>query len=143
MVNCPNCGTEVAVAVKCWTVTPMKHRAGGGYIPAFRVGIFVCPKCRSKFRAKVDAEAKPVKMNVRELAAKAKAIQEGLTQTLQNLREKIMLLETTERTGLLVEIDKLKNVAESRANALETEVNQLREELRFLREFLGESEETD
>ena len=82
-------------------------------------------------------------MNVRELVAKVKEIQEGLTQTLRNLREKIMLLETTERTGLLMEIDKLKNVAESRANALETEVNQLREELRFLREFLGESEEAD
>ena len=143
MIDCPNCGTEVAVAVKCWTVAPMKRKAGGGYTPAFRVGIFVCPKCKSKFRTRVDVAAKPVKMNVRELVAKVKEIQEGLTQTLRNLREKIMLLETTERTGLLMEIDKLKNVAESRANALETEVNQLREELRFLREFLGESEEAD
>ena len=142
MVDCPNCGTEVAVAVKCWTVTPVKHRAGGGYIPAFRVGIFVCPKCKSRFRAKVDAAAKPVETNFRELVAKVKEIREGLTQTLRNLQEKIALLET-ERTGLLVEIEKLKKVAESRANALETEVNHLREELRSLRDFLGENEEAD
>jgi len=142
LVDCPNCGTEVAVAVKCWTVTPLKYSAIGSYIPAFRVGIFVCPKCKSKFRAKVDAAAKPVKMNVRELVTQVKEIREGLTQTLRNLREKIALLET-ERTGLLVEIAKLKKVAESRANALETEVNQLREELKFLREFLGDSKETN
>ena len=41
------------------------------------------------------------------------------------------------------EIEKLKKIAESRANALEDEVNQLREELKSLREFLGASEEAD
>jgi cell shape-determining protein MreC len=41
----------------------------------------------------------------------------------------------------MVEIEKLKKVAESRANALETEVNQLREELKSLRDLLGTSEE--
>jgi hypothetical protein len=41
-----------------------------------------------------------------------------------------------------VEIEKLKKVAESRANALEIDLNQLREELNSLREFLGVSEET-
>jgi len=43
----------------------------------------------------------------------------------------------------LVEIDKLKKVAESRANALEVEVKQLREEIKSLRELLGVSEEID
>jgi ribosomal protein L29 len=38
-----------------------------------------------------------------------------------------------------MKIEKLKEVAESRANALETEVNQLREELRSLRDLLGTS----
>jgi vacuolar-type H+-ATPase subunit I/STV1 len=141
LVACPNCGTEVATAVKCWTVSPAKHRATG-YIPEFRVGIFECPKCESKFRSKVDATAKPVKTDVKDLVVKVKEIREGLMQTLRVLREKINTLET-ERTSLLVEIEELKKVAESRANALETEVNQLREELRLLRELLGASEERD
>jgi predicted nucleic acid-binding Zn-ribbon protein len=61
-------------------------------------------------------------------------------QTLKTLREKIRTLET-ERAGLMVEIEKLKKVAESRADALENEVNQLREEMKSLRELLGDSEE--
>ena len=140
MVECPNCGTEVAAAVKCWTVTPVKH-TDKGTIPAFRVGIFVCPTCKSKFRAKANATAKPAETNVTDLIKKLKEIHAGLTQTLRTLRKKIATLET-ERTGLLVEIEKLKKVAESRANALETEVNQLREELKSLRDLLGASEET-
>jgi predicted RNA-binding Zn-ribbon protein involved in translation (DUF1610 family) len=67
LVECPNCGTEAAVAVKCWTVTPVKHRAIGD-ISAFRVGIFVCPKCQAKFRAKVDVAAKPMETNFEELS---------------------------------------------------------------------------
>ncbi len=54
--------------------------------------------------------------------------------------EKINTLET-ERASLLVEIEQLKKVAESRANALEVEVEQLREELGSLREFLGVGQE--
>lgn len=139
MVACPNCGTEVATAIKCWTVAPAKHTARGR-IPEFRVGIFECPKCKSKFRSKVEATAKPVKTNVKDLAVKVKEIHEGFTHTLRALREKIKTLET-ERAGLWAEIENLKKVAESRANALETEVNQLREEIRSLRELLGASEE--
>jgi predicted nucleic acid-binding Zn-ribbon protein len=62
-------------------------------------------------------------------------------QTLSNLREKIKTWET-ERAGLMTEIEKLKKVAESRANALEDEVTQLREEIKNLKELLGDSEET-
>jgi chorismate mutase len=141
LVECPNCGTEVAVAVRCWTVTPVKHRAIGD-IPAFRVGIFFCPKCQAKFRAKVDATAKPMETNIKELVVEIKMIHEGLTQTLRTLRDKITTLET-ERTSLMVEIGKLKKVADARANALENEVNQLREELKSLREFLNDNEEAD
>jgi vacuolar-type H+-ATPase subunit I/STV1 len=140
LVDCPNCGTRVATAVKCWTVTPVKHSAKGD-IPAFRVGIFMCPKCKSKFRAKVDATTKPAETNVKDLVTKLKEIHEGLTQTLRTLKKKIAKFET-ERTSLLVEIENLKKVAESRANALETEVDQLREELKALRDLLGTSEET-
>jgi Skp family chaperone for outer membrane proteins len=141
LVACPNCGTEVAIAIKCWTVAPAKHRATGD-IPEFRVGIFKCPKCKSKFRSKVDAATEPVKTNIKDLVVKIKEIREGLTQTLRTLREKMKMLET-DRSSLLVEIEKLKKVAESRANALETEVNRLREELKSLRELLGASEEVD
>ena len=141
LVECPNCGTEVATAVKCWTVTPVRHRASGD-IPEFRVGIFKCPKCKSKFRAKVDTTTKPAETNVKGLIVKLKEIHQGLTQTLRTLREKIATLET-ERTSLMVEIEKLKKVAEARANALETEVDQLREELKSLRDLLGAGDEID
>ena len=49
----------------------------------------------------------------------------------------------TERWGLLVEIENLKKVAQSRANTLESEVNRLREELRSLKDLLGASEDVD
>ena len=140
MVECPNCATEVAAAVKCWTVTP-ERRTAKGTIPEFRVGIFVCPACKYKFRAKVNATIKPTETNVKDIIKKIKEIHEGFTQTLRILRKKIATLET-ERTGLLVEIEKLKKVAASRANVLETEVNQLRDELKSLRDLLGSSEET-
>ena len=132
----------MAVAVKCWTVSPAKHTATGD-IPEFRVGIFKCPKCKSKFRSKVDSTAKPAETkNVKNLVEKIKEIREGLTQTLRTLREKINTLET-ERASLLLEIDTLKKVAGSRANALEVEVKQLREEIKSLRELLDVGEETD
>jgi predicted nucleic acid-binding Zn-ribbon protein len=67
-------------------------------------------------------------------------IRAGFMQTLRTLREKIQTLET-ERASLMVEIVKLKKVAESRAGALEKGVNQLREEVKSLKELLGSSEE--
>lgn len=140
MVDCPKCGTKVTTAVKCWTVAPAKQGARG-VIPEFRVGIFKCPKCKSKFRSKVSSTTKPAETkNVRILIEKVKEIHEGLTQTLRVLREKINALET-ERGSLLVEIEQLKKIAESRANALEAEVKQLREEIQSLRELLGINEE--
>jgi DNA repair exonuclease SbcCD ATPase subunit len=140
LVDCPNCGTEVATAIKCWTVSPAKHSATG-YVPEFRVGIFECPKCKSKFRSRVGSNAKSAETkNVKVLVEKLKEIREGLKQTLRGLQEKISTLET-ERASLLVEIEKLKKVAEARANALEVDVKELREELRSLRELLGVSEE--
>jgi vacuolar-type H+-ATPase subunit I/STV1 len=138
LVDCPNCGTKVATAIKCWTVSPAKHTAKG-YRPEFRVGIFKCPKCKAKFRSKVSSTAKPEETSFSDLVAKIKEVHQGLTQTLRTLRKKMETLEM-ERGSLLVEIEKLKKVAESRANALETEVNQLRDELRSLRELLGASE---
>ena len=140
MADCPNCGTEVAVAAKCWTVSPARYSARG-YLPEFRVGIFECPICKSKFRSRVSSTAKPAETkNVKNLVEKVKEIREGLTQTLRVLREKINTLET-ERATLLVDIEQLKKVAESRANALEVKVKQLRDEIKSLRDLLGDSEE--
>jgi DNA repair exonuclease SbcCD ATPase subunit len=140
LVDCPKCGTEVAKAIKYWTVSPARY-SSKGHVPEFRVGIFMCPKCKSKFRSKVDSNAKSAETkNVKVLVEKLEEIRKGLKQTLRGLREKISKLET-ERATLLVEIEKLKKVAEARANALEGDVKELREELRSLRELLGGSEE--
>jgi septal ring factor EnvC (AmiA/AmiB activator) len=140
LVDCPNCGTEVATAVKCWTVSPVKRGANGD-IPEFRVGIFECPNCKSKFRSRVNSVAKPAEaVSVKNLVERVKEIREGLIQTLKTLRERINTLET-ERSSLLVEIEKLKRTAESRADALESEVGELREEIKALKELLGSRQE--
>jgi vacuolar-type H+-ATPase subunit I/STV1 len=140
LVECPNCGTEVAAAVKCWTVSPRKQTEAGD-VPEFRVGIFECPKCKSKFRSRVGLEPKPLEIaNVRSLVEKIKEIREGLVQTLTVLRDRLKTLET-DRSSLLLEIEKLKEAAESRADALEVEVSQLRAELKSLKELLGSTEE--
>ena len=89
----------------------------------------------------MEFKSKPAETaNVKELVERIKGIREGFMQTLNNLREKINTWET-ERAGLMTEIEKLKKVAESRANALENEVTQLREEIKNLKELLGDSEE--
>jgi hypothetical protein len=57
------------------------------------VGIFKCSKCKSKFRSKVDTQANPAKTNLKALVAKTSEINEGLTQTLRSLQEKIKIME--------------------------------------------------
>ena len=56
--------------------------------------------------------------------------------------EKIRNLET-ERKNLLLEIDELRKMADSKAKALESEVSMLREEVKSLRVLLGAEEEPD
>ena len=58
---------------------------------------------------------------------------------LKSTAEKIKSLET-DRRNLLLEIEELKKMADSKAKALESEVNMLREEVRSLRMILGGSE---
>jgi regulator of replication initiation timing len=60
-------------------------------------------------------------------------------ESLRNLRERIRTLEA-ERGNLMMEIEKLKKVAESRVDALEGEVSMLREEVKSLRDLLGSGE---
>jgi transcription elongation factor Elf1 len=136
LVECPSCGTEVAAAVKSWPVS-FKKQDEEEAKPQFIVGVFECPKCKSKFRSRVESASEPADTNgVMGLVERINSIREGLTQTLKALRVKIKTLET-ERACLLTEVEELKRVAELRASALEVEVSQLREEIKSLREVLG------
>jgi regulator of replication initiation timing len=56
--------------------------------------------------------------------------------TFKNVVEKLKTLES-ERRNLLLEIEELKKMADSKAKALENEVSMLREEVKSLRVLLG------
>lgn len=81
---------------------------------------------------------KPV--SIKDVVERIKEIHEGLEQTLMRLRGRISLLET-DRAGLLLEVERLKRAAESRAGTLEIEVSELRKEIRVLKDLLGHAEE--
>ena len=139
MDSCPKCGTDVATPVKTWPI-PSRRPLTEGENRTF-AAIFECPNCKARFRAAVEAEA-----IVEETASMTNAV-EGIksmkgetTQTLASLREKIKTLET-ERSNLMIEVEKLKRVAESKMNALENEVGMLRDEAKSLRYLLGYVEE--
>ena len=136
LVQCPNCGMEVTSAVKSWPVS-FKKPGEGDPKQQLCVGIFECPKCKSKFRSRVEPAVEFAgTVKVVGLVEKISSIREGLAQTLKTLRLKIKTLET-ERSSLLTEVEELKRVAELRASALEAEVGQLREEIASLKEVLG------
>jgi len=59
--------------------------------------------------------------------------------SLKSVVEKIRALET-ERKNLLLEIEELKKMADSKARALESEISMLREEVKSLRILLGAEE---
>jgi len=61
--------------------------------------------------------------------------------SLRNVVERLKGLES-ERKNLLLEIEELKKMADSKARALESEVSMLREEVKSLRILLG-AEETE
>jgi septal ring factor EnvC (AmiA/AmiB activator) len=151
MVNCPNCGTEVAEAVKSWPVSFSKPGANGNAPPQFYIGIFECLSCKARFRSRMDLESNPEsvanavsspaeKEDIRNIVERIKDVREGLIQTLKTLRERINTLEV-ERSSLMVEIEDLRKAADSRVNSLENEVRQLREEVRSLRELLDQPEQ--
>ena len=56
--------------------------------------------------------------------------------TSKSMIQRLRKLET-ERNNLLMEIEELKKMADSRAKALESEVSMLREEVKSLRLLLG------
>ncbi|MCK4481940.1 hypothetical protein KAU55_01845 [Candidatus Bathyarchaeota archaeon] len=76
----------------------------------------------------------------RNMLERIKGVKEVLMET-RNLGKKIKTLDT-ERANLMIEIEKLKKMAESKINALENEVSIMREEVKSLRELLGYSKET-
>jgi len=139
LVKCRNCGIEVTYATKAWPVT--FKRKDEHAQPKFLVGIFECPKCKSKFRSRVESPAKTLEISrLQDLVEKVKNIHKGLILTKKTLHEKIGKLET-ERGSLVLEIGDLQRDAEDRAEALEMEICQLREEIKSLKEFLGSREE--
>jgi hypothetical protein len=141
LANCPKCGTDVPTPAKAWAV-PNQQPLENGEQPKL-TGIFECPNCRARFRAAVRTETEPEgTANIKNMVERIKDIKGGLMQTLKVLRERIKTLET-ERANLMVEIDELRKVAESRASALESEVGMLREEVNSLRILLGYSEEQE
>lgn len=107
------------------------------------MGIFECQNCKARFRTAVKPEVKvEERVSIKNMVERIKGIKGELMQTLKNLREKITTLET-ERANLMIEIEKLKEMAESKVNALESEVNMLREEVKSLRDLLGYSGEVE
>ena len=139
MVNCPKCGTDVRTPVKTWPI-PSREPLAEGEKPRL-AGIFECPNCKARFRAAAEIDPSIGETaNIKNMVERIKGIRGELMQTLVNLHEKISTLET-ERANLIVEIEKLRKVAESKANALESEVGMLRNEVKSLRELLGYKEE--
>jgi chromosome segregation ATPase len=107
------------------------------------MGIFECPNCRARFRSSIEAEAATEETtSIKNMIARIRGIKGEFMQTLKNLREKINTLEI-ERADLMTEIEKLRQVAESRVDALESEVSMLREEAKSLRGILGYREEKE
>ncbi len=138
MVECPKCGTDVIAPMRTWAI-PSRKPSKDGEQPKL-AGIFECPECKTRFRAAIEPEKTEDRTaNIKNTVERIRDIRGEMVLTLKNLREKIKTLET-ERSTLMVEIDKLRKVAESRATALESEVTMLREEVRSLRDVLGYQE---
>ena len=135
MVICSKCGRVVGSPVKTWPIPSQKPLEEGNE-PKL-IGIFECLNCKARFASVVEVEAKIEEIiSVKNMVGRIKVIKGGLMQTLIVLRKKIKTLET-ERVNLMIEIENLRQVAESKVNALEGEVIMLREEVRSLRSILG------
>jgi chromosome segregation ATPase len=141
LVKCPKCGVEVFTPLKTWSMPRRSTKTGGE--SKLIMGLFECTNCKARFRAAVEAKIKTEEaVSIKNMVDRIKGIKGELMQTLKNLREKIKTLET-ERANLMLEIDELKKVAESRVSALESEVGMLREEVKSLKELLGYGEEVE
>jgi predicted nuclease with TOPRIM domain len=141
LAKCPKCGVDVPTPVKTWPFTVRKPLKIGIEGTKIAMGIFECPNCKARFRATLEEETKiEGTASIKNMVERIKGIKGELMQTLKNLREKLNTLET-ERANLMIEIEKLRKVAESKVDALESEVTMLREEAKSLRDLLGYTEE--
>ena len=139
MVNCPSCGFEVSTPVKTWPIPSRKPMKRDKEVKL--AAIFECPNCKARFRSAIEAKKETQEtVSIKDMVGRIRTVKEGLMQTLMNLREKIKTLEN-ERANLMTEIENLRKVAESRADALEDEVCTLREEVKSLRDLLEPSRE--
>jgi uncharacterized protein YbaR (Trm112 family) len=63
--------------------------------------ILACPKCKSKFRARVESPSQvPEPLSIHDLVEKVRNIHKGLIQTQKTLHDKISRLQT-ERGSLI------------------------------------------
>jgi len=139
LIVCPKCGAEVANPVKSWSASFGQVKSVEDKLQFF-IGLFECPTCRIKFRARVGPkEELPAIANVKNEVERIKGVREELMQSLKSLREKIQVLET-EKKSLMGEVEGLRKAAESRVTSLEGEVNQMREEAKSLKELLGNND---
>jgi len=141
LVNCPSCGFDVSTPIKTWPIPsrrPMKRNE-----EVKLAAVFECPNCKARFRSAYAAKKENQEtVSIKDMVGRIRTVKEGLMQTLMNLREKIKTLEN-ERANLMTEIENLRKLAESRANALEDEVVTLREEVKSLRDLLEPSREEE
>lgn len=134
MVNCPKCGFSAITPIKTWPIPSRRPLKKGEETRL--AGIFECPNCKARFRAALEPITKAQQtVSIKDMVGRIKGIKEELMLTLVNLREKIKRLEI-ERASLMTEIENLREVAESKANALENEVSMLKEEARSLKDLL-------
>ena len=135
MSVCPRCGTEVTKPAKMWSMVGRPSKKGERF--KLTLGIFICPECEKRFRKVVGKEKE--RITLKGMLEEIKGVNEGLVETLGDLREKLEKLKT-ERSELLREIEELKRAGEEKANTLEEEVASLREEVETLKEMLGDLE---
>lgn len=133
MATCPRCGTEVSTLIKSWSMTGRPSKTGERV--KLTIGLYDCPECRRKFRVALSKE----KITIRDMVEKIKDVEDGLVQTLTDLRAKIEGLKQ-EKADLLEEIEELKDAAEEKAEALEGEVGLLKKEAQALKEMLDAAE---
>ena len=124
MVVCPNCGNEVVSPTKSWPVY-FKRQNEPNIGPQLCLGVFECKNCGEKFRSRVEkATLLEPATGIVGLVERVNSIRNGLSQSLNTLREKILALET-ERSSLMIELEELKKKAELHVTSLETEIIQL------------------
>jgi len=133
LVECPKCGIEVVNPIKTWSMIGKPSKAGERF--KLTIGLYDCPRCERKFRIVLGKE----KITIKSMIEEIKGIEEGLIQTLRNLREKIEKLES-EKADLLADIEKLRKAGEEKISVLEEEVATLRKEAQSLKELLGNLE---